>query len=91
MDNILKERLVNRSDKEQFQFTLTCAVCKKVWHSTLLTHADRTYEQALQTAYQEATEQFSICRLCGDPACRDCQITMGEMIVCGTCAKKMKL
>jgi len=91
VESILKERLVNRSDKEHFKFTLTCAVCGKVWQSTPFSCSDGTYVQARQAAYREATEQFGVCRLCGDPVCEDCRVTMGEMTVCGTCAKKMNL
>lgn len=91
MDSIIKERLVNRSDKKQFRFTLICSVCGSVWESTSLSKSGGTYVQALNQAYQEAAEQFAVCRLCGDPVCEGCQVTMGEMTVCGTCAKKMNL
>ena len=91
MNNILKERLVNRSDKDSFRFTLTCAVCGGVWQSTPLSFSGYTYAQAQQAAYMEAVERFAACKLCGDPACENCYITIGEMTVCGTCAKKMGL
>ena len=60
MDNILKERLVNRSDKENFRFTLTCAVCGAVWQSTPIPvegnrdHFQSAYLEAHQAAYREA-------------------------------------
>lgn len=91
MDRIMKERLVDRSDQEQFRFTLNCAVCGHVWESTARSKSGKTYAQALNQAYQEAAGQFAVCRLCADPVCGDCQVTMGEMTVCGTCAGKMKL
>ena len=95
MDNILKERLVNRSGKKNFHFTLTCAVCGAVWQSTPIPvegnrdHFQSAYIEAQQAAYREAEAHFVTCRLCGDPACERCHVNLGEMTVCSNCAKRM--
>ena len=92
MDNILKERLVNRSDKNSFRFALICAVCGTVWESTPIPVEEQNqsaYIAAKQAAYEEAQTRFAICRLCGDPACQSCRVSLGEMTDCSNCAKRM--
>ena len=92
MDNILKERLVNRSDKNSFRFALICAVCGTVWESTPIPVEEQNqsaYIAAKQAACEEAQSRFAICRLCGDPACESCRVSLGEMTVCSNCAKRM--
>ena len=92
MDNILKERLVNRSDKNSFRFALICSVCGGVWESTPIPAAEQhhsAYIAAKQAACEEAKTCFAICRLCGDPACARCRVSLGEMTVCSNCAKRM--
>lgn len=92
MDNILKERLVNRSDKNFFRFALICAVCGTVWESTPIPVEEQNqsaYIAAKQAACEEAQSRFAICRLCGDPACERCHVSLGEMTVCSNCAKRM--
>ena len=92
MDNILKECLVNRSEKNSFRFALICAVCGTVWESTPIPveeHNQNVYIAAKQAACEEAKTCFAICRLCGDPACARCRVSLGEMTVCSNCAKRM--
>ena len=92
MDNILKERLVNRSEKNSFRFALICSVCGSVWESTPIPVEEpnqSAYIAAKQAAYEEAQSRFAICRLCGDPACESCRVSLGEMTVCSNCAKRM--
>ena len=90
MKEILKERMVNCSDKESYRFTLTCSVCKHVWHSTpIASQAVSGYEEARAQAFDEAAETFAACRLCGNPACENCQISLGEMTICCNCLKRM--
>ena len=55
MDNILKECLVNRSDKNSFRFALICAVCGTVWESTPIPVEEQNqnvYIAAKQAAYE---------------------------------------
>jgi len=90
MKDILKERMVNRSSKETFRFTLTCSVCKNEWHSTPIdSNAVAGYEEARSQAFEEAAETFAACRLCGNPACENCQVSLGEMTICNSCLKRM--
>ena len=91
MINLLKDRLVNRSDKDSFRFTLTCAVCGSVWESTAIPVAESTCSDAQRAAQQEAMQGFVVCRLCANPACENCQVSFGEMTVCSNCAKQMNL
>lgn len=91
MINILKDRLVDCSDKDSFRFTLTCAVCGSAWESTAIPTTDSTCSDAQKAALQEAMQRFVACRLCADPACENCQVTFGEMTVCSNCAKQMNL
>ena len=32
---------------------------------------------------------YDSCRLCGNPACENCQISLGEMTICCNCLKRM--
>lgn len=95
MDRLLRSRMVNRSDKKYFRFTLNCTICGYEWESEPIPVTvgpdkyDEELEKAYDQAYYAAEKRFLICNLCGETTCDHCQVPFGKMMICANCEKRI--
>jgi hypothetical protein len=92
MQDLLKDHLVENTDGEMLFFTLTCAVCGKVWKSTPIPNqGDRESRLAARKhAVAEAAQRSHMCPFCGQPVCEACFVNVEGITLCVKCARRLQ-
>lgn len=91
MKYLLQAQLVNRSDRDQFCFSITCLECGRKWASTPESRKEVFFDEdaARDRALDEALQVFRVCPICGNIVCQNCFESCGDLHMCRACARTL--
>ncbi len=89
MQDLLVDHLVEHPQKEGSCFSLTCAICRKVWRSTSVIGKHTELEIGSAIA-EEAMRDNRMCTFCGRPVCLNCFEDVEGISLCVQCGQKLR-